>query len=153
MSEHNLVLFDIDGCLLEPSKERLHAYNMQDWATYHALAEDDPYIPAGMAVYKALAVNPFLRCVFLTDRNERNREYTQKHLNRLGFAGVPLLMRAEDRRFNPQLGFESKLLTLKKHGYSLEEVLLVIEDRQNIVDSWRSMGITCYQTQVTNYPN
>lgn len=148
----NLVLFDIDGCLLEPDPERLEAAKVQDWARYHGRAHLDAVIPAGLAVYKALVNDPNLRCVFLTDRSERNRAYTQRKLDELGFSSVPLLMRDAKRKRMPKDGGFSKLLTLAASGFSVLEIMLVFEDRQEIVDLWRNLHVTVYQTKVADYP-
>lgn len=148
----NLVLFDIDGCLLEPCPIRMQAFMDKDYAGYHAGAHRDAAIPAGLAVYKALLSAPYLVCRFLTDRSENNRSYTQARLDDLGFGGIPMMMRDKDRKRALVAGGPSKVMTLLEHGYKLEEVLLVFEDRQDIVDHWRALGITVYQTKVADYP-
>lgn len=147
----NLILFDIDGCLLEPGPGRFNAFQRQDWIAYHAAHVEDTPIPAGLSVYRALCADPSLKCVFLTDRSERNRHYTQAQLDSLGFQGVPLWMRDRDRKRTPDDGGPSKLITLEENGYRVDDVLLVFEDRQDIVDMWRSLGVTCYQTKVAKY--
>jgi hypothetical protein len=152
----NVVLFDIDGCCLEPSEARIKAYVEGDYDLYHKLAPTDTPIEAGILVYKSLMANPALRCVFLTDRSELNREYTQQHLNGLGLGGVPLLMRNKDwpregKTENGMPGHESKPRTLLDAGYTFDEILLVIEDRRSIVDMWRAKGILCYETKDDNY--
>lgn len=147
----NLVLFDIDGCLLEPGPGRYNAFLRQDWIAYHAAHVEDTPIPAGLSVYRSLCANPGLKCVFLTDRSERNRHYTQAQLTSLGFEGIPLWMRDRNRKREPDDGGPSKLITLQENGFRPDDVLIVFEDRQDIVDMWRSLGVTCYQTKVANY--
>ncbi len=152
----NLILFDIDGCCLEPNPERIQAYIDGDYDRYHELAPTDARIEAGIMVYRSLIANPALRCVFLTDRSELNREYTQHHLNTLGLGGIPLLMRNKDWPREGKTeggipGHESKPRTLQDAGYSFDEVLLVFEDRKSIVDMWRACGIMCYETKDANY--
>lgn len=143
----NLVLFDIDGCVLEPAPQRLEAVKRQDWLAYHAAHVYDMPIPGGVAVYKSMLANPDLRCIFLTDRSEANRGYTQAQLDSIGFGGVPLLMRDRNRKRLDVDGAQSKVMTLELAGYTVEEVLVVFEDRQEIVDHWRSLGVLAYQTK------
>lgn len=156
MKIKNLVLFDIDGCCLEPSQERCQAFVDGDYDRYHELASTDLPVPEGIIVYQSLMANPALRCVFLTDRSEHNREYTQNHLNRIGLGGIPLLMRNKDwpregRSEGGIPGHESKPRTLLDAGYTFDEVLMVFEDRRSIVEMWRARGIICYETKDANY--
>lgn len=148
----NWIIYDIDGCLVEPDKERLNRFLEGDHEYYHANHHKDELKPAGLLVYKAMLDQPYTRHAFITGRDENARPYTQDLLNRVfgisRMRSVPLLMRPRPGEPNSKLGDRTlKPLLAANHGIKLEEILLVFEDRDIMVDHWRSLGVTVYHTQ------
>jgi phosphoglycolate phosphatase-like HAD superfamily hydrolase len=142
-----VVVFDIDGCLVE-SNHRLDHLLQGDRATYDALHPQDTTIPAGVVVYSALLKDPHLECVFVTSRNESCRDYTERQLmHALGpcVTASKLLMRANRDEWIPDVELKPRLLA--EAGYTLDQVLLVVEDSAAMNAYWRSHGITCWQTK------
>lgn len=142
----NVVIFDIDGCLVD-SFDRLPHLIEGDRAKYDELHPTDRTIPAGAVVYGLLLTHPHLDCVFITSRRECAREYTEKQLMAAlgpGVMSCKLLMRPMGQDDVPDVELKPRLLL--DAGYALEDVLLVVEDGAKMNAHWRSLGITCWQT-------
>lgn len=143
--EKRVVVFDIDGCLID-SFDRLPHLLAGDRDKYDGLHHTDRTIPAGVIIYQALLKDPTLTCVFITSRRECSRQYTEQQLMlSLGAhsMGALLLMRPlEDESADTVL----KPGLLSGAGFKPEDVLLVIEDSATMNAHWRSLGITCWQT-------
>jgi hypothetical protein len=60
-----------------------------------------------------------------------------------------LLMRPLDSDTEHDTTLKPRLI--EQAGYSLDRILLVIEDRDSTVAMWRERGITCWQTQPGNF--
>ena len=150
ITEHNkdVVVFDIDGCIVN-SDERLPHFLNGDRETYDKLHPTDKSMPAGHAVYQTLMSSmPHVHFLFVTGRRETCRNYTEAQLIQMFGPCVTasqLLMRPvgcdaeHDTTLKPRL--------IEEAGYSLDRILLVIEDRDSTVAMWRERGITCWQTQ------
>lgn len=146
-----IVIFDIDGCVID-SEERLPHLLAGDRKTYHALHHTDKLMHAGHVVYRALLKDPELLCLFVTGRCETGRDFTLRQLQAIfgaeAFHPTQLLMRPEgcvdhDRVLKPAL--------IQARGHRIEDILLVFEDRNDNVAEWRELGVTCYQTQVGDF--
>lgn len=153
----NLVIFDIDGCILDPS-ERIHHYLAGDYETYDRLYYTDKPIESGVRTYSLFLDNPSFRCLFVTSRSNACRTYTLKQLQSTfrGKAATPildmqLLMRPKfatkdyisDRDFKPWL--------IERAGFHLDEILLAFDDRDHVVEGYRARGIVCYQTAPNDF--
>ena len=81
--QKNLVVLDIDGCVID-SDDRLPHFLNGDRETYDGLYRTDKTIPCGHIVYSLfldmVLDNPQMRCIFGTGRSERTREYTTAQL-------------------------------------------------------------------------
>ena len=157
--EKNLIILDIDGCVIDSDGRLHHLIESNDRAAYDAAHPTDFTIPAGAFVYKMFqdmhANSPTHTVLFVTGRRECAREYTLAQLNAAIGADHPvesyqLLMRPLDA------GFEVHDIILKPKaiedaGYSLDRILLVVEDRNTTVSMWRERGITCWQSQIGDF--
>lgn len=80
--------------------------------------------------------------IFCSGREDKYREKTKKWLNSVGFHDFKLLMRKTDDLRNDAI--------IKKEIYDAEikgkyNVLFVLDDRDRVVNMWRSEGLTCLQ--------
>lgn len=152
--QKNLIILDIDGCVVD-SEARLPLLFVDgvvspDRKVYDDAHPTDKTIPAGQHVYKLL--NAFSECtvLFVTGRSEVTREYTMAQLNHA--LGEHPAVEERHLLMRP-LGCENEHDTVLKPrlieeaGYSLDQILLVIEDRDSTVAMWRERGITCWQSQ------
>ena len=144
----NLIVFDIDGCIVDPSR-RLHHLRRGDIDAYAGAWQTDTILTAGVTVYRAMLSRVDLRHVFVTGRPEADRKGTLSQLTALfgpSSLGTTVLMRPNGMLPSvvPDEKLKPKLLT--DAGFKVEDVLVVFEDRQKIVDAWRAMGVTVFQT-------
>lgn len=80
--------------------------------------------------------------IFMSGREEKDREPTERFLIQHGFWGASLHMRTTgDKRPDTQVKRELFETYVEPH-YNIE---FCIDDRDSVVDLWRSMGLTCFQ--------
>lgn len=80
--------------------------------------------------------------VFVSGRSDKFKSVTETWLDRYGFGKYPLFMRKD--------GDVRKDVLVKKEIYETEikgkyNVLFVLDDRNSVVEFWRSEGLTCLQ--------
>ncbi len=81
--------------------------------------------------------------VIVSARNDKNRDVTERWLNQYGIHYDALYMR-KDGDYRPDNVFKQELLdNIREGGEDLIE--RVYDDRNQVVDMWRSNGIDCIQ--------
>ena len=132
------VVFDMDGTLTDP-RHRVHylTQDKKDWDSFYDACDGDaPKHGVISAMQAHIAAGNTV--AIWTGRRESTRKKTVDWLSRHGIEGVPVLMREDgDRRHDVTVKGE----WLRKHG----RPDLVYEDRNSMVDFYRSEGITCAQ--------
>lgn len=130
------VVFDMDGTLSDPS-HRVHHLEKKDWdAFYEACAGDTPILP----MIETLRAHQFAghTVQIWTGRRESTRQKTLDWLGQFEIDSVEIFMRADgDFRHDTEI-----------KGEWLREVGkpdLVYEDRNSMVDFYRSQNIICLQ--------
>jgi hypothetical protein len=145
-TDKNLIILDIDGCLVN-SEHRLQHLLDGDRETYNRLHPQDTAIPAGRYIYTLLKSFGHCDLLFVTGRQEDAREFTLAQLSAALGSEVEdwqLLMRpVGDDRHDTIL----KPWLIEEAGWSLDKILMAIDDRDSIVQMWRDRGVTCWQTQ------
>jgi hypothetical protein len=143
-----LVLCDIDGCCIDP-EERVRNLLHGDYEGYVAGHSNDKPIVAGWLVYGLLISHPDVQVVFCTARQEDQRAITEGQLSQhFGEADFWLWMNPSEVYLNNGSDAKIKLGLLEAHGYKPEDVVLAFDDRPSIVEAYRKVGITTYQTAV-----
>jgi phosphoglycolate phosphatase-like HAD superfamily hydrolase len=147
----DLVIFDIDGVLLD-SSHRIKLFIDKQHEQYFAKAFMDMPIPQGLAVCDMFLVNPAYRVLFVTGRGDTSghREDTLISLNEYldsYVASSQLLMREWPEVGEHLHDAQKKPLMIEQAGYSLDDIFMVFEDRNSVVEMWRKRGITVYHTQ------
>jgi len=144
------VICDIDGTLADVEHRRhfVQGKKKDFTAFYDAMGDDTPMIPIiGLVNMYMLNSWPVLLC---TGRPERYREITEKWLDTIGLLRYEALyMRREDEEYTPD--YQVKLVMLKQirdEGYHPE---IAIDDRNQVVEMWRSEGLTCLQVAEGNF--
>lgn len=144
----NVIIFDIDGTLSN-SKERAEKFlagDIKDWDSFYDNCDKDECIEPTCDICKVLAKN--IRIIYLTGRPESARGKTEIWLLKNNFSYKEMFMR-KDGDHRPDY-------IVKKEIYETEiapyfNVVAVFEDRQQCVDMWRELGITCYQVAKGDY--
>lgn len=135
-------IVDIDGTIAN-SKHRAHYITdgHRDWDSWHAHAHKDTPIEEVVNIVRMASEKGFA-IVLCTGRDEKCRPETIAWLNENNVPYNDLYMRKlNDRRNDDIVKFEL-LEQIYEAGY---EPVLVLEDRQRVVDMWRAVGIRCLQ--------
>lgn len=133
------IICDLDGTLFNID-HRLHFLDKKDWDGFFDAVPDDTPNQWCVDLLHAMILAGH-EVVFVSGRNERVREITERWLDVLGFGGAKLYMRPEKNR---EPDYLLKHAYYKKHLKFLD-ILFVIEDRKQVCDMWRAKGLTVLQ--------
>ena len=90
--------------------------------------------------------------IFVSGRQEKDREPTQEFLEKYGFDECPLFMRTTDDFRNDTIIKKELYEENVKGNY---EILFVLDDRNSekcpVVDMWRELGLPCFQVADGNF--
>ena len=127
------VLVDIDGTVA-----RMVGRSPYD---FHRVDEDEP-VKVIIEAAVALGVHLGAQIIFVSGRDASCREQTRRWLDLHVPIWDDLLMRPEgDKRRDSVVKAE----LFDRHIRDRYDVRVVLDDRQQVVDMWRSMGLTCLQ--------
>jgi len=148
-----IVIVDIDGTIADP-EHRLHYITgeNQDHTNFYSKVSGDTPIKEICKLVNLLSLNYNL--LFVTGRRESCRTATILWIDThvVGIDSSQLLMRSNgDRRPDEKVKIDlfSKFLASKDLTWDALE--FVLEDRNVMVDKWRSLGQTCLQVKDGNY--
>jgi len=138
--------FIMYGFSYDNTREKLVCKKPLDWnGFYDAIDKDDPIMDNILLLHMLshtchCSGDNQERIVFFTGRPESARSKTVKWLARHGANCGKIYMRAdgdhrEDYVVKREMG----------EAYGLDRILCVFEDRKQVCDMWRELGITCYQ--------
>ena len=138
----NGIIVDIDGTFANNEHRRPFVEkHPKDWKSYLELvAKDTPYDWC-VDLVQAMLQQECLP-IFVTGRNESHRGVTDDLIVGAGIADYELYMRA-DNDFRQDAIVKREIFD--KHIAGKFNVRFAIDDRQQVVDLWRSMGIVCLQ--------
>ena len=139
----NIVVVDIDGTIAEVSKERINFLQSgeTDWEKFYKMSFDDK--PIYEIIHLIWTIRISYRIVFCTGRSEIIRDVTQKWLDNNDLRGK-LLMRPNDCEIEDA---EMKPKLLADNGIKLSDIALVIDDKNSVVNKFRSLGVKCLQVE------
>jgi phosphoglycolate phosphatase-like HAD superfamily hydrolase len=146
------IVVDLDGTLCDCS-HRVHWAQAKEWDKFHAgIPEDKPYAAVVSIVQAAFQAGH--RLLLCTGRNEANRKATIEWLNHQTLWGYfdDLIMRPEDCR-DTDADLKVRLVDeyFGDRAVALEEVLLVLDDRDRVVQAFRDAGFKCWQVAAGDY--
>lgn len=143
-------IFDIDGTLSNPGHRlRFITGYKKDWDSFYGELEHDEPICDVVGLALTIAVHTGHAIILITGRPERTRQATIKWLDEhTGLWPCKLYMRPDgDRRPD----YELKHDIYEREIKDKYDVAGVFEDRQQVVDMWRSLGLTCFQVANGNH--
>lgn len=82
------------------------------------------------------------KLIFMSGRSAKHFEVTRKWLDDLGFRIYPLFMRSEG---DTRKDFVVKQELYEKNVKGKYNVSFVLDDRNQVVNLWRDLGLTCFQ--------
>lgn len=149
LSDHEApkcILVDIDGTMA-----LMNGRGPFDW---HRVGEDKPNKPIVDLVWmienQCSPDTPEI--IFMSGRDEVCRPETERWLEQLGFGGHKLYMRPSlpDGVQQPADNIV-KLALFDEHIRHSYDVQFVLDDRDQVVEMWRKMGLTCLQVAPGNF--
>lgn len=146
------VIVDLDGTLAL-NKHRFHFIDKSlgkkvDWVSYFEACDKDlPNIPV-IETIKALKAQGALIHIF-SARGDIVFDRTVQWLKHHNVSYDKLTLREMDS-FTADEELKKKWL-LKYYPNYEKEVLCVFDDRNKVVDMWRSLGLTCFQVAEGNF--
>ena len=149
-----IVIFDLDGTLAIIDKRRDLARKPNgkfNWDVFHDASNislDEPNTPV-IKMAQLFAEDGFLIVIF-SGRTDKTEHTTRAWLTRNRVPFHTLVMRPhKTMNFIPDE-------ILKKHmldnaPFHIDDVFLVVDDRQKVVDMWRGLGLTVFQVAEGNF--
>jgi FMN phosphatase YigB (HAD superfamily) len=139
----NTVLFDLDGTIANIDHRRVYLQkDVPDWKSFNdELHNDTPNEPI-VELYKALWETKRFDIIIVTGRMEGARKITEEWLKHNGIPFKLLIMRL-DKDFRPDHEIKKEILT--KLRAENRNIIFSVDDRQQVVNMWRSNGVTCLQ--------
>lgn len=148
--KRDVIIIDLDGTLCD-SGHRDHHAQAKEWEEFHSkLILDRPHkdvveVIAGMQAWGCKAFG-------LTGRNEAHRPATMKWLAANGIELDALMMRPDnDWRSDHELKPAALTAAFGTIELARERVLMILEDRDKVVEAWRNLGFRCWQVQPGGY--
>lgn len=138
------IIFDVDGTLLDIEHRRHFVEGPnKDWDTFMDPAEMFKDIPNQPVVDIAIAMEKAgHEIIVVSARNERHRTVTENSLNVAGVFRSALFLRP-DGDFRSDAVFKQEVLdALIAQDWKPD---MVFDDRNQVVEMWRSNGLTCVQ--------
>jgi len=139
------VVFDIDGTISDCSHRIQYAHSKQ-WDEFHQRCLEDPVIVAIADLL--LEMDRISSVILLTGRSNKYRYLTDQWLVRAGlYEHHDILLMRPDNDWRPD--HEMKIALLENSFGSknkvLDNVWLVIDDRDSVVEGLRNYGLTVLQ--------
>lgn len=140
------VIFDVDGTLLDIGTRRQHmegGISTMNWEKFMDPKEMAKDVPNQPVVDIAIAMEKAgHEIIVVSARNERHREVTENSLQEAGVQFQHLFLRP-DGDFRKDSEFKQEVLdALIAQDWKPN---LVFDDRNQVVEMWRSNGLTCVQ--------
>lgn len=137
-----VVIIDLDHTVFDSAWRDAMLGPGVDWDEYHCASVKDDPVDSIVAMINALHAQE-CTIVAITGRNERYRKITNEKLLKHGVMVDYLIMRSdEDYRRSPEM----KVAALQQH-VDLRSVLFALDDRDDVIQAYRTLGITTLQVQ------
>ena len=168
------VIFDIDGTLADIEHRRHFVEGKKkDFDAFNAAMKYD--IPnASIVDLLWMCEHDAKQVIFCTGRMEQYREVTRNFLlDKCSYEGsyhddlyagerysresierhldTYLIMRPDERRHDPDHQIKQEMLDEILKTVDKSNILYAVDDRQRVVDMWRSNGLTCLQVAEGNF--
>ena len=143
------ILFDLDGTIANIDHRRIHLEkSVPDWESFNnELGNDTPNKPI-VELYNTLWEIKRFEIIIVTGRMEGTRKITEEWLKSNNIPFERLVMRP-NKDFRPDHEIKKEILTKLKAEN--KDILFTVDDRQQVVNMWRSSGITCLQCDEGNF--
>lgn len=144
MMRRKWIIVDLDGTVADCTK-RLHyvTHGARDWDSFFAEIIQDGVYRHVTDIIEVLS--PYYNICCCTGRPEKYRMATMEHLRRNNCHWYSCLKMRPDNDTRPDFVVKAEMLDqMVVDGW---EIAGVFDDRQSVVDMWRSKGLTCFQVR------
>lgn len=147
VSKKNTIICDVDGTILLDDHRRPLIPLKGPEAYFQACSGDDPHFPviAVLRMFRKMG----MRIVMITGRSENVRQKTLDSFRQWDIPCDELHMckttEYDETSFAP--GGEIKGRIIREQNIKSEDVLCVLEDRNEVVEWWREQGFDCWQVR------
>jgi phosphoglycolate phosphatase-like HAD superfamily hydrolase len=172
------IIFDIDGTLADIEHRRHFVTGKKkDFDAFNAaMVNDVVNQPIANLLWMSLSRFDTTQVIFCTGRMEQFREVTrnfllddceveeflslvnEEHRSEPKYRRMVedhldtyLMMRPDNRRHDPDKDIKQDMLNEILKTVDKSNILFAVDDRQRVVDMWRSNGITCLQVAEGNF--
>lgn len=140
------IIVDLDGTLCDTS-HRQHLVEAKKWGAFYDALSADPVNSWCRQLIRGMG-KLYYATILVSGRPESHRKQTEAWLDVHGFDPHELLMR--------KTGDYRKDSIVKEEIYREDiepyhEILFCVDDRKQVVDMWRSLGLTCLQCAEGNF--
>ena len=150
------IIFDIDGTLMNVERRVRHAKKhkkdtdrVMNWDIFldpMAMLEFDT--PNKDVCDMAIQLGYNSNIIITSARNERHREVTMKQLEYAGITYHAMYLRDDDD-FRPDDVVKAELLgKIITDGF---DPTIAFDDRNQVVNKWRELGLHCYQVRTGDF--
>jgi hydroxymethylpyrimidine pyrophosphatase-like HAD family hydrolase len=142
MSEKNkAIIVDLDGTLCN-TEHRQHYMNKdkKDWIGFYSEIPFDKPNHWCVELIKHMSKSYYI--IFVTGRPLDYEDTTSKWLQKNGF-GTFMICHRKSGDYRKDSIVKEEIY--KNHIEERFDVLFCVDDRQQVVDMWRSLGLTCLQ--------
>ena len=149
----NTIIFDLDGTLALIDKRRevsTKPNGKLDWGKFFNSTNiklDEPNLPV-IKMAQLFAEQGF-NIVILSGRSNKTETATRSWLSKNKVPFNKLIMRdSETDHFTPDWVLKKNMLD---ENLDINDVFLVVDDRDRVVKLWRSLGLTTFQVAEGNF--
>ena len=149
----NTIIFDLDGTIALVDKRREASklpdgkLNWNEWSNPFNIKLDEPNEPV-IKMAQLFAEDGF-NIVILSGRSDKTERTTRSWLSRNRVPFHKLVMRPhKTMNFVPDEILKKDMLD--KH-IDIDDIFMVVDDRQKVVDMWRDLGLNTFQVAPGNF--
>ena len=149
----NTIIFDLDGTLALIDKRRevsTKPNGKLDWGKFFNSTNiklDEPNLPV-IKTAQLFAEQGF-NIVILSGRSNKTETATRSWLSKNKVPFNKLIMRnSETNHFTPDWVLKKNMLD---ENLDINDIFLVVDDRDRVVKLWRSLGLTTFQVAEGNF--
>lgn len=147
------IVLDLDGTLCDCS-HRVHLAQAKQWDEFHAGIMDDKPYPDTVDFIKMVWSTVDYQIVVCTGRPETYRKATWEWIYKYNLEEYidNMVMRPE-KDYSPDHELKIKMIYdfFGGEAETRSNVLLVLDDRERVVEAWRNAGFSCWQVNVGKY--
>ena len=142
---NKIVIFDLDGtlALIDNRRNISMVDGKRDWDIFFDPKNIDMDLPNQTVIDMARILDSTdkYQIFILSGRSDRTKDATIDWLDKYGIRYDNLIMRPKKHHFMPDNDFKQMVLD----DIGADNVAMVFDDRQQVVDMWRSNGLTTFQ--------